>query len=146
MPVSDAILCFHALSTLGMTGLIWFVQIVHYPLFADVPEEGFAAYERKHQQRTTWVVAPLMFVELGTAGAIAGGFVPGVPQTWSWVGLGLVLGVWGATFLVSVPLHAKLESGKKEAIIRKLVMTNWIRTALWTARGVLAILMLIWVR
>lgn len=146
MPLPDAILFLHAFSTLCMTGLIWFVQIVHYPLFADVPEDGFAAYERKHQQRTTWVVAPLMFVELGTAGAIAGGFVPGVPQLWAWGGLVLVVSVWAATFLVSVPLHAKLEHGKRAAIIRKLVVTNWIRTALWTARGGLAILMLIWVR
>ncbi len=129
-----------------MSGLIWFVQIVHYPLFADVPEEGFAAYERKHQQRTTWVVAPLMFVELGTAGAIATGFVPGVPERLAWAGLGLVVVVWTATLLVSVPLHAKLEHGKNAAVIRKLVVTNWIRTVLWTARGVLAILMLIWAR
>ena len=142
----DAILFFHALSSLVMTGLIWFVQIVHYPLFADVTEEGFAAYERKHQQRTTWVVAPVMFVELVTAGALACGFVPGVPAAWSWVGLGLVLLLWGVTFLVSVPLHAKLGHGKHAETIRRLVLTNWIRTVLWSLRGVLAILMLIWAR
>lgn len=146
MPLSDTILFLHAFSTLCMTGLIWFVQIVHYPLFDDVPEDGFAAYERKHQQRTTWVVAPLMFVELGTAGVLASGFVTAVPSTWAWTGLGLALTVWAATFLVSVPLHAKLQSGKNAEIIRRLVVTNWIRTALWTARGVLAILMLIWAR
>ena len=146
MPLPDAILFLHAFSTLCMTGLIWFVQIVHYPLFADVPEDGFAAYERKHQHRTTWVVAPLMFVEHGTAGAIAFGMIRGVPAPWGWAGLGLVLGVWGATFLVSVPLHAKLEHGKNATVIRSLVVTNWVRTVLWTVRGVLAILMLIWAR
>jgi len=144
--LTDAILVLHAFSTLSMTGLIWFVQIVHYPLFADVPEGAFATYERKHQQRTTWVVAPIMFVELGTAAALAGGLALGVPAEWAWTGLGLVLGVWGATFLVSVPLHAKLEHGKNAKVIRQLVLTNWLRTLLWTARGVLAILMLIWVR
>lgn len=127
-----------------MTGLIWFVQIVHYPLFDDVPEVGFSAYERRHQQRTTWVVAPLMFIELGTAAALASGLAPDVPMAWAWTGLGLMLGVWAATFFVSVPLHAKLEHGKNAAVIRKLVSTNWVRTVLWTARGVLAIFMLIW--
>ena len=57
--MSAFVLYLHAASTLSMVGLIWFVQVVHYPLFARV-EQGFIAYEQIHQQRTTWVVAPLM--------------------------------------------------------------------------------------
>ena len=36
MTTGHIILAAHAASTLAMTGLIWFVQIVHYPLFAAV--------------------------------------------------------------------------------------------------------------
>ena len=54
-------------STWGMVGLIWFVQIVHYPLFAKVGEPNFATYEEIHQRLTTLVVLPLMFTELLTA-------------------------------------------------------------------------------
>ena len=36
----------HVLATWFMTGVIWFVQVVHYPLMARVGAEGFAAYER----------------------------------------------------------------------------------------------------
>jgi phage terminase large subunit-like protein len=139
MTLDVFILGAHAFSTLAMIGLIWFVQVVHYPLFAAVPMEAFRAYEASHQRRTTWIVAPLMLTELATAAALAGGVVPGVPKSWAYAGLGLVAAVWGVTFLVSVPLHAKLEGGKDEAVIRRLVATNWIRTAIWTGRGALAV-------
>lgn len=43
-----ALLITHAAATLWMTGLIWFVQVVHYPLFALVGSTGFAAYESAH--------------------------------------------------------------------------------------------------
>jgi phage terminase large subunit-like protein len=141
LTIESLILSAHAFSTLSMVGLIWFVQVVHYPLFAAVPAEAFGAYEASHQRRTTWVVAPLMLTELVTSAALAGGFVPGVPKALAYAGLGMVAAVWGVTFLVSVPLHAKLERGKDEAVIRRLVATNWSRTLLWTARGVLAVVM-----
>ena len=54
------LLLIHAGATLYMTGLIWFVQVVHYPLMARVGEDGFAEYEKHHQRLTTWVVAPPM--------------------------------------------------------------------------------------
>ena len=38
----------NAAATLFMTGLIWFVQVVHYPLFAFVSGPGAAAYAARH--------------------------------------------------------------------------------------------------
>jgi hypothetical protein len=138
---SELLLIAHAVASLFMTGLIWFVQIVHYPLFALVPADAFAQYESRHQKLTTYVVAPVMLAEIGLAAAIAAGLAPGVPRLWGWAGLALCIAVWGATFLISVPLHNKLESGKNDAVIRRLVATNWIRTVLWSARGILSVLM-----
>ncbi len=61
------VLLVHIAATLFMTGLIWFVQIVHYPLFSSVGADGFVAYEAAHTARTTWVVGPPMLLEAGTA-------------------------------------------------------------------------------
>lgn len=141
MPATDLLLITHAAASLFMTGLIWFVQIVHYPLFAEVPMESFSRYEERHQALTTRVVAPLMLVEIALAVAIALGMAPSVPAAWGWTGLGLAAAVWGATFLISVPLHDRLSRGKDDAVIRKLIVTNWVRTTLWSARGLLAVLM-----
>ena len=53
----------HAASTLAMSGGIWFVQIVHYPLFALVADQALGRYEKEHVLRTGWVVGPLMVAE-----------------------------------------------------------------------------------
>lgn len=37
----ETLLYLHAGATLFMTGLIWFVQVVHYPLFLRVGEGNF---------------------------------------------------------------------------------------------------------
>jgi hypothetical protein len=46
-----------------MAGLIWFIQIVHYPQVTEVGAERMAAYAAAHARLTTWVVAPLMRIE-----------------------------------------------------------------------------------
>jgi hypothetical protein len=51
----EVLLLTHAAATLVMVGVIWFVQIAHYPLMARVSAGEFAAYEREHQTRTTLV-------------------------------------------------------------------------------------------
>ena len=61
------ILLANVVSTLFMVGLIWMVQIVHYPLFDDVGQENYVRYQQRHQRNITYVVAPVMFVELATS-------------------------------------------------------------------------------
>ena len=41
--MSELMLLTNAFATLAMVGLIWFVQVVHYPLFAKVGNSCFAA-------------------------------------------------------------------------------------------------------
>ena len=75
------ILLVHAAATLFMTGLIWFVQVVHYPLLANVGADGFAAYAQRHSSLTTWVAGPAMLIELGAAMAlVADGRVPRIDE------------------------------------------------------------------
>ena len=45
---TDWIVAAHLFATFAMTGIIWFVQIVHYPMLARLPHENFAALEREH--------------------------------------------------------------------------------------------------
>jgi uncharacterized membrane protein len=124
----------HAAATLGMAGVIWFVQLVHYPLMASVGTEGFAAYERAHTRLTSFVVAPLMLVELATGIALALGVAADDTVQWR-LGLVLLALVWLSTFALQVPQHARLARGFDAHAHARLVATNWIRTVLWTARG-----------
>ena len=124
-------------STLFMTGLIWFVQIVHYPLFAAVGSDVFAAYSRSHQVLTTFVVGPPMLVEALTAGILVIARPAGIPAWMPWAGLVLVAILWLSTATLQVPAHARLSSGFDPAVGASLVATNWIRTIGWSLRAIL---------
>jgi hypothetical protein len=129
------VLIAHAAATWAMTGVIWFVQVVHYPLMRCVGTAGFASYHAAHSRLTTLVVGPLMIVEAACAVWLVAR--PSAPLA-AWAGVLLLAVVWGATFFVSVPRHAQLGAGFDAAVIDGLVVTNWIRTAAWSARALLA--------
>ena len=107
----DALLLTHAAATLSMVGLIWFVQLVHYPMFAAVGRGAFSSYEQEHQQRTTWLVTPLMLAELLTALLLLSAGLQGADRMAAWIGLALLLVIWTSTAVLQVPLHQKLTSG-----------------------------------
>ena len=130
------ILVTQVFATLFMVGLIWFVQIVHYPLYANVGREQFPEYETLHNQLTTRVVGPVMLVEMATAVALLK-YSPGGSTSLAWLGLGLLAVIWISTVTLSVPAHTSLTAEFSTGAYHKLVSTNWIRTGLWTARGVI---------
>lgn len=133
-----AVLVSHLAATYGMVAVIWFVQLVHYPLFARVGVRGFAQYEARHRARISWIVVPLMLLELGTAIALVWPAALAWAPRWERVaGLTLVAAAWAVTFALSVPEHARLSGGFDLDSWRRLVSTNWLRTLAWSARGAL---------
>ncbi|MFM8715826.1 MAG: hypothetical protein ACKOHM_09985 [Spartobacteria bacterium] len=124
----------HLLTTFAMAGLIWFVQIVHYPMMANFERENFAAHEKEHCDRTGWVVVPLMLGEIFTFALL---LVEGLHSS-AFLLSGLLLGViWASTFFLQVPLHRTLLQGWNDKAHRQLVATNWIRTVAWSGRAIL---------
>ena len=132
-----ALLWTHALATIAMSGVIWFVQLVHYPLLALVGDGEFDRFAAENVRRTTRVVAPLMIAEFATAVLLA--FTRG---TLAWIGLGLLAAVWVSTAILQVPRHQRLLEGFDAAAVRALVRSNWVRTVAWTLRAVLALILL----
>ncbi len=137
-PMDTTILAVHLAATGLMAGVIWFVQMVHYPLLAAVPASDFVAYERSHVARTGRLVGPLMLLEAASAAMLLAETPVGVPAWMPWAGGGLLAVIWISTFAVQVPLHRRLETGREEAAIARLVASNWVRTVGWTARAGLA--------
>lgn len=123
-------------ATMFMVGLIWFVQIVHYPLYANVGREPFPEYEALHNRLTTWVVGPAMLIEMLSA-LIFLKYAPNESTSLAWIGLGLLVVIWVSTATLSVPAHDVLTAGFAADAWQKLVSTNWIRTIAWTLRGVI---------
>ena len=136
----NAVLLTNAAATWFLAGLIWFVQVVHYPSFARVGPEAFAAYHRGHTTLTTRVVILPMCVELLTALALLlpAYRPPSVPLGWAVAGAALVAVLWASTALLQVPAHNRLAAGGwSPEVCESLCRWNWIRTAGWTARAVL---------
>jgi hypothetical protein len=135
------VLLLQLLTTLAMFGLIWFVQIVHYPLFLQVGEPGFRNYAGRHATRTTYVVAPLMLVELGTSCCllIPAFRLPAIPALQAWGGAILVAVIWASTALLQVPLHDRLQAAFSRNDAQRLVATNWVRTIAWSMRALLVL-------
>ncbi|MGF1580916.1 MAG: hypothetical protein ACFCD0_16250 [Gemmataceae bacterium] len=138
----NGVLLLNAGATLYMVGLIWFVQVVHYPMYAQVGEAQFSKYENTHVQLTTWVVLPPMLVELVTSLLLLMMAPTGIPKSWLWAGFLLVLLIWLSTFFLQVPQHDRLARGFDGATHQFLVRSNWIRTIAWSLRGLLVLLLL----
>ncbi|MDZ7807716.1 MAG: hypothetical protein U5K71_11460 [Gracilimonas sp.] len=115
-----------------MTGLIWIIQLVHYPSFHYLGSENFKAFQLHHVNSIDKIVIPVMVAELATSFGLAwtDGFL-----SLNAVGFYIVILIWISTGLFSVPAHTKLESAKDDNAIRNLVSTNWFRTILWSLKS-----------
>ncbi len=133
----NLLLLIHLAATLVMVGLIWFVQVVHYPLFDQVGRADFRRYEEMHQRLTTLVVAPPMLAEAVTSVLLLWLRPTVVPIGAVGIGLLLVGTIWASTFFWQVPAHAKLSRAFDAGTHRRLVRSNWLRTVAWSVRGVL---------
>ena len=131
----------HVAATLVMVGVIWFVQIVHYPLFSQVSEAAFNLYEAQHTRLTTYVVAPAMLIELGTGLWLLWQRPVGILPVQVWLGLGLLAIVWLSTVFVQVPQHERLTQGFDALTHHQLVTSNWLRTLAWSVRGLVVLWM-----
>ncbi|MEM6688552.1 MAG: hypothetical protein AAF664_03940 [Planctomycetota bacterium] len=125
------------IATWYMVGLIWMVQIVHYNLFDRVGSDVFAAYEADHNRLITPIVGLPMLVEIATAAYLCFNAPEGTTRNSMIAGMVMLGLIWISTAALSVPYHGKLMHGFDADAYRGLVSTNWIRTILWTARGLL---------
>ena len=120
-----------------MTGVIWVVQLVHYPSFYFVSEKKFLDFEKFHRHRISFIVLPMMILEIFTGFLLAYKY-PGLFLTNVFISsLIILLVIWATTFGVSVPMHEKLSKEMNLKAIRVLVLSNWVRTLGWSLRLIL---------
>jgi hypothetical protein len=141
--IAGLVLLPHLAATLFMVGVIWFVQVVHYPLMAGVGRAESVAYEQAHTRRTGWVVAPPMLIELATGILLLWVRPAGVPLAPAVAGAALLAVVWISTQWVQIPCHNRLSRAFDSRTHRRLVSTNWARTTAWSLRGLLVVWMVL---
>jgi len=132
----------HACSTLMWFGIMWFVHLVHYPLFRLIGKRNFLSYEKEHYRRTMPLAVCLLAIELVT-GILLFWIRPAeIPFTPVVLGAILLGVIWLFTWKQCVPLHKQLISGKAGAY-KRLIRANLIRTVAWSLRAAVIIWMLV---
>ncbi len=119
---------------LYLTGVIWFLQLVHYPLLKEIDTYGRSAYEFTHLRLATWSLGPPMLVELAGAAWLLWRRPAYLPDPFNWANAGLLAIIWGGT-LLQASKHQILAIRFNEQAHRNLVRSNWWRTAAWTLRA-----------
>lgn len=134
--IENIIFYSYLLSSFWMTAVIWFVQLVHYPSFRYIELSNMIKFSTFHQQSISIIVMPAMLIELFTIILLLS--ITGFNNTYI-IQLVLLLLIWGATFLLSVPCHSKLISTPDYDTVERLIKTNWVRTIIWTLKFILVV-------
>ena len=136
-----ALLLVHLVATAALAGLVWVVQLVVYPSFLLVGgSPSWPAFHAAHTRAVALAVGPPWAVQGGTVAAL---LVRDGPSPLLLLTGALALATVVVTVGVSVPLHTRLGEAYDDAAARRLVATNWLRTAAWTAGTVCAALLVL---
>ena len=122
----------HIVSTSIMVGVIWIMQLVHYPSFNFINIEDYKSFQEFHMKRISVIVIPAMTIEL-----ISGILIFWIYQTnniFFNVSLFCLFFIWFLTAILFSKMHQKVTLGDQISIITKLVNLNWLRTISWTFR------------
>jgi hypothetical protein len=120
-----------------MTGMIWSMQILEYPLFALVGPREFPAYHRRHNRGLPFLVILPSLAAFASAVVVIFTRPARLPLWATLVVAVLDLLIIVATVALEAPLHARLDrEGSQALLIRQLVQGNWIRTVLWTVNPI----------
>jgi len=136
------ILLLNIVSAFILIGLILTIQFVHYPSFRYVSNRQFEEFHRFHSKRISFVVIPLMLVELVSSLILYFNNQDNMISTVFLINLILVVSIWALTFLGIVPIHNQLAKAFDILTFKKLLLFNFFRTILWISRGLLMIILL----
>ena len=125
----------HFLSTSLMVGIIWVIQLLHYPAFHFIKESDYVEFQHFHMERISLIVVPVMVLELFSAFML----VYYIQSNLLILCFIILLFIWLITFIFFTKLHQSLLDGYDKTIVDKLVRINWSRTILWSIRLIILI-------
>ena len=129
---NNFVLLGHLIFTSIMTGVIWVIQIVHYPSFHFIEKELYTAFQKFHMNKISIIVIPIMLAELITGMML---FLDKSSKSpFLIVSFVILVLIWLITGVFFSKAHNELIAGYQELVVNQLVAMNWIRTLLWTLR------------
>ena len=130
----SSVFILHLVSTSIMVGVIWIIQLVHYPTFLFIDKQKYMKFQEFHMSRVSYIVMPTMIAELFSGIYIL--FYNNVlmVNTFFLLASFYLFLNWVITALVFVKIHNGLLIKYEKNIILLLVKLNWLRTILWSLR------------
>lgn len=106
------------------------VQFIIYPTLRDIDVNRFATYHAWYTRQITWIVGPLMVLQvIGHAYLVVE-----TPEALPITAALLVVLTWAITGIRAVPMHARLSRDGQEAdVLDGLLRANLLRTVCWIA-------------
>ena len=137
------LLVVHLVAVSYLTGLVWVVQLVVYPGFRAVgPTAAWPAFHAAHGRAMALAVTLPWALQGGTLGVLLVHPPAGVPYGLVLLAAALGLATVAVTAASSVPLHGRLQP-YDPVLADRLLATNWLRTAAWSAGALCAAAMLL---
>ena len=125
----------HLIFTAIMVGVIWLVQVVHYPSFNFIDKKFYSDFQNFHIKRISFIVIPVMLLELVSGLILI--YLDNRHSTPSLISFGILILIWIITGLFFAKAHQDLTAGYDREIVKKIIKLNWIRTLLWSIRLIL---------
>ncbi len=130
------ILFIHACVTFLLTGLIWVIQLVHYPMFQFLGPQTYSRAMTFHQHRISILVVPLMLFELLSGVYLAHTQWASLAR-FHGINIALIVIIWVHTFGIMVPFHKRISIQPNQSLLQKTLRHHWIRTFAWTIKSML---------
>jgi len=121
----------HFASTAVMVGVIWVIQLLHYPTFHYIEKNNYSQFQKFHMNRISYIVIPAMVIEM------LSGIMLVIINDDFIISFSLLVCIWIITFVFFTNIHQRLLSKYENTAVEKLVNLNWIRTTFWTVRLVI---------
>ena len=132
--IMEAILFFHFFLTFFMTGIIWLIQLIHYPSFSFIDKNMYSKFQTFHMNRISFLVGPIMILELLSGFYLLLFFYS--ESNFFVINFILNILILNMTIIVFATIHKKLIEGFKFSLFAKLISMNWIRTILWSMKSI----------
>ena len=118
-----------------LVSLVFMTQFITYPTFLHIDKDKFSEYHRKYVNNISFIVAPVMLIELLTLSLIAY-FSSEFLIIKSLI---LLFVIWLTTFFIMIPSHNRISKSFNKKEIISLTNYNWVRTILWSFKLLLII-------
>lgn len=134
-----AVFYFHILLCIAVTAIVWFMQVVHYPLLGYVDADRWEEYREKRRTLTVMITYPLMAFEALTGFTLILLATQSPAYPYLAFSLVLLVGLLIYTFMYLNPQLKKITGPGDADGQKKFIKLHWIRTAGWSLRLLLLI-------